>query len=249
MKISDAGLDLVRSFEGYHEKLPDGRCKAYLDTLAKPNIWTIGYGCVEGVKKGMIWTQEEAEAALRGEMERFEKAVDRLVTVELNQNQYDALCSFSYNVGSGALANSTLLKKLNKGDFKGAAGEFKRWKYAGGKVWPGLVDRRAREATLFLTPVEVPEEPAMPQAVEPGPAKPTTSTIATAGMVIGGGASQIISAPSSEVTQTVSNLSAWQSLTTSARSLTLFGVEFWPWVLGFLATIGALWWWNRRASQ
>lgn len=249
MKISEAGLDLIRSFEGYHEKLPDGRCRAYLDRLAKPNVWTIGYGCTENIKKGMIWTREEAEAALRREMERFEKAVDRLVTVELNQNQFDALVSFAYNCGEGALAKSTLLKKLNKGDYKGAASEFKRWTYAGGKQYKGLVDRRAREATLFLTPVEQPDEPAMPQVVEEGPAKPSPATVATIGTAAGAAASQVVPAPDPTITESVTQLSAWQSLVTTARSLALFGVEHWPWVAAFVVTVGGLTWWSRREQS
>lgn len=248
MKISDAGLDLIKAFEGYHDRLPDGSCRAYLDKLAKPHVPTIGWGCTRGVKMGMVWTREQAEAALRDEVATFETAVDRLVTVDLNQNEFDSLVSFSYNVGSGALGKSTLLKKLNAGDRRGAANEFKRWKYAGGKVWPGLVDRRAREATLFLTPVEQQEEPAMPQVVEEGPKKVTPATVATVATTAGAAASQMIPAPPPEIAENVTQLSAWQSLVTTARSLTLYGVEFWPWVLAFVATIAALTWWNRRAS-
>lgn len=248
MKISDAGLGLIRSFEGYHDKLPDGSCRAYLDKLAKPNIWTIGYGCTVGVKQGMVWTHEQAEEALRREVEGFEKDVDRLVTVDLNQNEFDALVSFAYNCGSGALGKSTLLKKLNAGDRKGASKEFGRWVYAGGVKYRGLVDRRAREATLFLTPIDPPEEPAMPQVVQEGPKKVTPATVATVATTAGAAASQMIPAPAPEITESVTQLTAWQSLVTTARSLTLFGVEFWPWVLAFVATVGALTWWSRRAS-
>ncbi len=248
MKISDAGLALIKSFEGYHDELPDGSCRAYLDKLAKPHVWTIGWGCTEGVKQGMIWTREQAEQALRREVARFEKDVERLVTVDLNQNEFDALVSFAYNVGAGGLGGSTLLKKLNNGDRRGAANEFKRWKYAGGKVRPGLVDRRAREATLFLTPVKAPAEPTMPQTVEEGPAKTSPATVATVGTTAGVAAAQVIPAPPPEIAENVTQLSAWQSLVTAARSLTLYGVEFWPWVLGFVVTIAGLTWWSRRAS-
>jgi len=249
MKISDAGLDLVKRFEGYHDRLPDGSCRAYLDKLAKPHVPTIGYGCTRGVKMGMVWTHEQAEAALRDEIATFEAAVAKLVTVDLNQNEFDSLVSFSYNVGSGALGSSTLLKKLNAGDRRGAAGEFKRWNKAGGAVWPGLVDRRAREATLFLTPAGLPGEPAMPQAVEEGPAKATPATVATVATTAGAAAGQIIPAPPAEITESVTQLSVWQSIISTGHTLAVSAWEHWPLVLGLVATVGALTWWNRRITS
>lgn len=249
MKISNAGLDLIKSCEGYHDELPDGSCRAYLDKLAKPHVWTIGWGCTEGVKQGMIWTREQAEEGLRREVATFEKAVDRLITVELNQNQFDALVSFTYNCGAGALEGSTLRKKLNNGDYKGAAKEFKRWKYAGGKVRPGLVDRRAREATLFLTPVEPPAEPAMPQVVEEGPKKLTPVTVAAAGTTAGAAVSQVVPAPPPEVTETVTQLSVWQTLIASGQSVAMFAFDNLPWVLLGIATFAGLTFWHRRSAQ
>jgi GH24 family phage-related lysozyme (muramidase) len=76
--------------------------------------------------------------------------VNRLVTVEINQNQFDALVDFTFNLGSGALAGSTLLKKLNAGDYEGAANEFKRWNHVNGKPSKGLTRRRAAEEKMFL---------------------------------------------------------------------------------------------------
>ena len=151
MKIGDKGMALLREYEGYHTRQPDGSCLAYLDRLAKPNVWTIGYGLTEGVHEGMRLTAEDAEACLRKELAGHEAAVTRLVTVDLNQHQFDALVSFSYNVGSGALGRSTLLKRLNAGDIEGAAREFHRWNKAGGRVLEGLVRRRAAEAELYQT--------------------------------------------------------------------------------------------------
>lgn len=250
MNISDAGLDLIKSFEGYHDKLPDGSCRAYLDKLAKPHVWTIGWGCTDGVRQGMIWTREQAEEALLGEIATFERAVNKLVTVDLNQNEFDALVSFAYNVGAGALGSSTLLKKLNDGDRRGAANEFKRWKYAGGKVWPGLVDRRAREATLFLTPPETPAEPSMPQVVEAGPPQPGWKAKAFGWLTAGAGAGQVIAeGPPEAVTNTVTQLTAWQALVTTLRSVAMFGFEHWPWVAGFMLTVCGLTWWSRRTQQ
>lgn len=247
MQISEAGLDLIRSFEGYHDKLPDGRCRAYLDRLAKPPVWTIGYGCTEGVTEGLIWTREEAEAALRREIARHESQVKRLVTVELNQNEFDALVSFTYNVGAGALASSTLLKKLNAGDRKGAAREFRRWNKAGGVVYRGLVDRRAREATLFLTPADPPAGPSMPQRVEPSPPPPPKAVDTVSQVGAGGIISQIPAPPD------LSPVTAWQSFVE-----TMIGLALWmaaaPWKVGIVAAAVAVigWglpWVGRRYSS
>ncbi|MGE3284174.1 MAG: lysozyme [Alphaproteobacteria bacterium] len=186
MQISQRGLELVKSFEGYHTALPDGSCKAYLDTLAKPPVATIGWGCTKDVKLGMIWTREQAEAALLRELDKHAAIVNRLVTVEIGQNNFDALCSFSYN--TGGLEKSTLLKKLNRGDFDGAAREFDRWIYAGGKAYKGLIRRRAAERALFEEDAkdDLPAgEPQMPQRVEAAPAPPSRITIATASGLVG----------------------------------------------------------------
>lgn len=166
MHISQKGLDLIKSFEGYHDALPDGSCRAY---LCPASVLTIGFGCTSGVTEGLIWTKDQAEQGLRKELIEHESHVKRLVTVELNQNEFDALTSFCYNVGAGALAKSTVLRCLNKDDRAGAARGFALWNKGGGKVLPGLVIRRQREATLFLSPVAAPAVPEMPQKVEPSP--------------------------------------------------------------------------------
>jgi lysozyme len=168
MHISQAGLDLIKSFEGYLDRLPDGSCRAY---LCPAKVWTIGWGCTEGVSEGLTWTKDQAEKGLRTELIKHENHVKRLVTTDINQNEFDALTSFCYNVGAGALAKSTVLRCLNKGDRAGAARGFALWNKGGGKVLPGLVIRRQREATLFLSPVAAPTVPEMPQKVEqsPGP--------------------------------------------------------------------------------
>jgi len=168
MHISQKGLDLIKSFEGYHDALPDGSCRAY---LCPASVLTIGFGCTSGVTEGLIWTKDQAEQGLRKELIEHESHVKRLVTVELNQNEFDALTSFCYNVGAGALAKSTVLRCLNKDDRAGAARGFALWNKGGGKVLPGLVIRRQREATLFLSPVAAPVVPEMPQKVDasPGP--------------------------------------------------------------------------------
>jgi lysozyme len=97
----------------------------------------------------MVWSQRQCDAAFLVDMKKFEGDVRRSVKVQLTQWQFDALTSFTYNCGSGALASSTLLKKVNAKDFDGAALEFHKWNRGGGKVLPGLVRRRASESLLF----------------------------------------------------------------------------------------------------
>lgn len=139
MHISETGLALIRQFEGL--RLSAYRCPA--------GIPTIGYGTTAGVKMGDTITKERAEELLREDVKRFEAQVLRLVKVPLTQGQFDALVSFVYNLGAGNLSNSTLLRLLNAGDYKGAAAQFDRWVYASGKRLSGLVKRRAAERALF----------------------------------------------------------------------------------------------------
>lgn len=124
------------------------RLEAY---LCPAGVLTIGYGHTgSDVKEGSRVSREEAENLLTRDLERFEKDILKMVKVELTQNQFDALVSFTYNVGSGALKGSTLLKKLNAGSYMEAADEFLKWTKAGGKELPGLVKRRRTERALFL---------------------------------------------------------------------------------------------------
>lgn len=139
MKTSERGLALIREFEGL-------RLAAYQDAVG---VWTIGYGTTRGVKQGQKITAADAESLLRDDLARFESEVMRLVKVPLSQPQFDALVVFTYNLGAKNLGNSTLLRRLNAGDYKGAAGQFERWNKAGGKVLAGLTRRRAAERKLF----------------------------------------------------------------------------------------------------
>lgn len=144
MNISANGVKLIQQFEGL-------RLKAYQDAVG---VWTIGYGHTgPDVTPGLVISQAQADALLARDLNRFETGVSRLVQVPLNQNQFDALLSFSYNLGLGSLQNSTLLRLLNQRDYAGAAAQFPRWNKAGGKVLPGLARRRAAEQALFLQPV------------------------------------------------------------------------------------------------
>ena len=140
MNISQAGIDLIKSFEGC-------RLEAYLDSV---NVPTIGYGSTEGVKMGDRLTQAEVDALLTADLVRFEKCVTDQVDVDLRQNEFDALVSFAFNLGCNALKNSTLLKLLNAGDKAAAGQQFLRWDKAGGQVLAGLTRRRKAESSMFL---------------------------------------------------------------------------------------------------
>ncbi len=139
-QIGKAGLDLVKSFEGL-------KLRAY---LCPAKVWTIGYGSTgPHVTAGKVITEAQANDLLQDDLDRFEKAVTRLVTVPLTQNQYDALVSFAFNVGISALERSTLLKRVNAKLFDQAKAEFAKWNRAGGRPLAGLTRRRAAEAALF----------------------------------------------------------------------------------------------------
>lgn len=143
--IGQRGLDLVKHFEGLF--LTAYKCPA--------DVWTIGYGHTGLTHKdGTVYpgrkvTTKEAEALLQHDLTEFAKGVSEVVKVELNQDQFDAVVSFAFNVGLGNLKSSTLLRKLNAGDYAGAAGQFPQWNKAAGRVLSGLTRRRASERNLF----------------------------------------------------------------------------------------------------
>lgn len=145
MSISPSGIDLIRNFESL-------RLNAYDDGVG---VWTIGYGTTKypngiRVKKGDTCTLDQAKAYMQNDLKSFEQTVNNTVKVPLNQNQFDALVSLAYNIGSTAFKNSTLVKRLNEGNYNAAANQFNVWVNAGGKRMQGLVNRRAAERTLFL---------------------------------------------------------------------------------------------------
>ena len=139
MEISQEGLSLIKKFEGC--ELKAYKCAA--------GVWTIGYGSTNDVKEGMEISQERADMLLLEDVEVFEEAVNKLVEVPLEQNQFDALISWTFNLGPTNLKNSTLLKVLNNKDYDGVPAQIKRWNKAGGKVLQGLIRRREAEALLF----------------------------------------------------------------------------------------------------
>lgn len=157
MNISQIGIDLIKQFEGVVRR----------PYLCPAGYWTVGVGSVlypgqakhknlevrklwalEGVDD-REWADDEIDELFKHDLKRFERGVSRLITQPLEQYQFDALVSFAFNLGNGALQASTLRQKVNRGDFQGASNEFKRWVRAGGKVLRGLVKRREAEANLF----------------------------------------------------------------------------------------------------
>lgn len=150
LSLSDQGVDFIKEFEGFRANLyndPAGHC-------------TIGYGTL--VHKGNCDGTEPAEyksgvsearakELLKEKTTVFETAINNLVKVALNQQQFDALTSFVYNIGEGAFTKSTLLKKLNGGDFAMVPVELKKWVKANGVTLPGLARRREAEANLFTS--------------------------------------------------------------------------------------------------
>lgn len=160
MQISDKGIALIKNSEGF-------RGNAYPDPATGAKPYTIGYGTTVypsgmPVKLGDRVTQEQADAYLRNDVKKFESAVSNAVKVKLTQGQFDAMVSIVYNVGPGSKnksgiiqlkdgSPSTLLRKLNSGDYSGAADEFMKWVSPGSSVEKGLRTRRAAERALFLS--------------------------------------------------------------------------------------------------
>jgi lysozyme len=139
MKTSAEGIALIKKFEGL--ELDSYQCSA--------NVWTLGYGHTQGVAEGDSCSEKEAEIILVNDLKEFETYVNALVDVELDQNQFDALVAWTFNLGPTNLRTSTLLKKLNAGDYNDVPSEIKRWNRAGGQVLDGLIRRREAEALLF----------------------------------------------------------------------------------------------------
>ena len=140
MKTSNKGIELIKRHEGFRNKAY--KCPA--------DVWTIGYGHTRGVDNGDVITEMEGERFLRQDLAHAEAVVNSQ-RVDLTQNQFDALVSLVFNIGSGNFTRSTLLRKVkvNAND-PTIAYEFSRWKYGGGKVLPGLVKRRKDETDLYF---------------------------------------------------------------------------------------------------
>lgn len=149
-KTGPKGIALIKEFEGCHRKRPDGLIEAYPDPATGGDPWTIGWGATgPGIRKGVTWTQQQCDDRLIADLARFEKAVEDATGGYTNQNQFDALVSFAYNLGPENLKRSTLLRKHMEGDHDGAAREFQKWNRAAGRVLRGLTRRREAEAELY----------------------------------------------------------------------------------------------------
>ena len=147
-KISQDGVNLIKGFEGF-------RSNPYTDSVG---VWTIGYGTTKYMNGSPVRSSDpsvsELDASLMLEKQIndiYGKAVNKNTTLMETQEQFDALTSFTYNLGEGNLKSSTLLKKHNNGDFVGASNEFLKWVYAGGNVIQGLVNRREKEKQVYLS--------------------------------------------------------------------------------------------------
>ena len=158
LTISFAGLAAIATFEGT-------RTAAYLDSVGVPTICT---GHTKTVRLGDVRTLGECEVLLKEDTSEAGRAVSRLVKTDLTQEQYDALVSFTFNVGQGALARSTLLKRVNAGECLQAAAEFLRWDKAGGMRLRGLTIRRKAESEAFKGGCSVPSTDKIPAGPDSG---------------------------------------------------------------------------------
>lgn len=143
MKVNEAGIDLIKSFEGC-------RLTAYLD---QKGILTIGYGCTRDVKPGMTITQSQADERFAEDLARFEEYANNLIHAAVNSNQFSAVVSFMYNLGNGTTVKSGMISALNQGNFDKASSIFPRYAAVNGKHNEGVYKRRVAEQALFNSPV------------------------------------------------------------------------------------------------
>ena len=139
MQISTEGISLIKKFEGC--ELESYQCAA--------GVWTIGFGSTHNIEEGMNISKDRAEELLLEDIAEFEESVLESVDMPMSQHQFDALVSWTFNLGPSNLKASTMLKVLNKGDYEDVPEQIKRWNKAGGKVLDGLIRRREAEALLF----------------------------------------------------------------------------------------------------
>lgn len=236
MKISQAGKNLIISFEGLRKEAY--KCPA--------GVWTIGVGStVPAVKAGDVVTKQEALARFDNDLIRFENAVDRLVKVPLSQNQFDALVSFTFNVGEGALAKSTLLKRLNRGEYAAVPAELMKWTRGGGKELPGLVRRRRAEAAMWRG-VDDKSAPDIDESrIEPDAPKPkktmAKSKEGNAAIVTGGAAAVSAAAEvSRQVKETGDSLTSVLDLVKDPMFLAMVLI-----VVG----AAAIWYWRKQRLE
>lgn len=145
MKISDAGVALIKEFEGCE-------LTAYPDPATGGDPWTVGYGHTgPEVAPGMTITEQDAEDILRADLQAFEHCVEQAVGAHVNEAEFSACVSLAFNIGCANFKSSTLVKMIRAGNMQGAADQFPRWNKAAGKVMAGLTRRRLAERDLFLS--------------------------------------------------------------------------------------------------
>lgn len=219
-RIDAESLACIKRWEGL-------RLSAYRDVGGK---WTIGYGHVNGAREGMRITEREAEEWLRRDIAQAELAVNDAVQVPLSDPQFGALVSFVFNVGVNAFRRSTLLRKLNAGDYDAVPAELLRWTKAGGKLVPGLVNRRNAEIGLWARGRHVVSAPVRPAE----PHKPIVSGKAARGAAIGTVATAIVSqmsdlaAPIAGIRYALADLEGWE-LAAIAGVMIVAGLAAWAW--------------------
>ena len=240
MKTSQAGIDLIKQFEGV-------RLESY---VCPAGVLTIGVGHTSAagppkVVPGMKITYQEANEILARDLVKYESAVDRLVTVPLSQNQFDALVSFTFNVGEGALAKSTLLKKLNAGKYSEVPAELMKWTKGGGRELPGLVRRRRAECAMWRSVNDRSDIDVNEARVKPDPQKPAkTMSKSTAGnaAIFTGGAAAVSAAGevSRQVKDTGDSLTSVLDLVKDPTFLLLVAI---------VLAAGAIWYWRRQRLE
>jgi lysozyme len=171
MRLTESGIELIKSFEGF-------RSEAYRDPAG---VWTIGYGHTSAageprVAEGMTVSRSEADAILRRDAANFSRQLNRALRVQLTDEQFSALVSFTYNVGPENLRRSSVLEAVNKSDFASVPRRLSLWTKAGGRVLPGLVKRRAAEAAMFVGGNDQVTSP--PQQSQGKPVAKSTSILA-----------------------------------------------------------------------
>ncbi len=238
-QINDAGLKLISQWEGLY-------LTAYHGAADRPGLLTIGYGHTAAagppvVKAGMKVTKKQAEDILRNDLSKVEQHVQDMVKVDLNDNQFATIVSFVFNCGEANFAKSSLLKKLNKGDYASVPTELMKWTKANGVQVQGLANRRAAEAGLWAKGAFVAS-----QYVEPEPAKVETSTTgADAARAVGGtvavgtAASQVVSAITGPVADHVEQVkqvvdTGGEVIDVTKKVVTVAPEGFWQSTLAFV---------------